>query len=190
MKKRLPPTTGKRAEGLGHLEKSDPHKIFLFARQFDVAQNVLLQQVGNVSNNQVVVPMLVNLAFAFELYLKCLIVLDTGREVRTHNYRKLFVALTPTTRDKVKEIFDHLPKSVLEVAASHDEEMRKANFDYSFEGVLASSQDAFEKLRYNYEGKLRVGEGFTAGRAMGAVIEEIRNRQPEWFNPPRPSGTG
>ena len=161
----------------------DPHQIFKFARQFDQAQS-LLAQIGITSNDQMLIPAMVHLALAFELYLKCLIFLDTGQpERKEHNYKKLFKKLTPNTQSKVKAIFDRLPKSPMEAAASLDEKFSEEirNYDHSLEGVLSSSGDAFIKFRYMYEGRMGPGEGFTAIRAKYAVIEEIRNRHPEWF---------
>jgi hypothetical protein len=70
-------------------QKLDPLKIYMNAERFRIADNQLRSTDPQVMN-VVGLPTLVLCAFASELYLKCLLVVETGKAAPTHNLKALF----------------------------------------------------------------------------------------------------
>lgn len=63
---------------------------------------------------------MVNAAFALELYLKCLIQIDTGKLPRsTHEYDKFFKLLPASTGKEIQAAFD-MPPSTNRVGHKYD----------------------------------------------------------------------
>jgi hypothetical protein len=100
-----------------------------------------------------------------------------------HKYSELVEKLTTKTQDELRAKFKQMPRTAMETAALEDASLSRE--DFSFDGVLENSDNAFVSMRYAYEGKLdQPGKGgFTAMRVLWALIELIRERKPDWFKP-------
>jgi hypothetical protein len=151
--------------------KADPHDIFLSAIEFEQATRILgklpyLVFVGD--------PFAVLGAFAVELYLKCLLMLDTGASVRGHNLRKLYNSLSPKMKQHVKELYDRRRKGYVAWSPYH-----AINLDM----LLDRCSDVFEVARYRYE-----KNNSKAASGSWSVIEPLRDAvkiaiweiKPEW----------
>lgn len=125
------------------------------------------------------IPSIVCMCLAFELYLKCLIVLDLNVERPFgHDYLKLFNMLTDPTQEKVKRYFTN-PHSLsyTAVKAAADKDGRSM---LTFDEALERSRHAFERMRYVHE---TVGKGeraFHAGTILEGVRAVIREKKPNW----------
>ena len=124
-----------------------------------------------------------NSAFASELYLKCLIRVDTGQIVKAeHDLRKLFLKLPPNTQAEIETpfnaqmaknpIFDlsKISKEAAAVIAMRPKTLRDA---------LTKGRTAFVEWRYLYEdeGALRTFDLFGLPPILRKVILV---RHPEW----------
>jgi hypothetical protein len=123
------------------------------------------------------IPAATNHAFAVELYLKCLILFDTGRMVRGHRITRLFAALIASRQRQIVDVYQRQIARDANVAylrsrGANDEE-------FKFDNVLARLDEAFVRIRYGFEGGIpnfiQVGGGVCA--AIRSVILEA---QPDW----------
>jgi hypothetical protein len=96
-------------------------------------------------------PLIVLDALTSELFLKCLICIETGDTPRGHNLERLFNQLSKATRTRIQSYWD-----------SEISTRRREKWD-NFERVglkvsrdlptaLANGNNAFERYRYSYEG--------------------------------------
>src|ERR1700748_1063655 len=93
----------RRAEAAKAQQQPDPLKIFMNAERFRIADLVLRQN----NNPQIMVavarPALVLSAFASELYLKCLICIETDRLAHGHDLQVLFKQLSGRSRQGIEK---------------------------------------------------------------------------------------
>jgi hypothetical protein len=176
---RSPPTQGDLA-----------YRIFTHAKQFEKASMLLAQQIQ--SDADFMLPCTMMGCFVFELYLKCLIVIETGSAPRKeHNYLKLFEKLSAESKAKIKEYYDKNPSPTQLLQRSGkfsvlrpEDATYMQNLDLSFDAVLAASKNAFQQVRYIYEeGQMKLGDSFFAGPIIGGTLERIKELRPQWFPP-------
>jgi hypothetical protein len=121
-------------------------------------------------------------AFSLELFLKCLILLDSGNIPQSHNSLQLFNALGAVNQARlVKNYKDHL-KTDPTIAAAIKAGKQS---DYEIANVLTVTGDAFVRFRYIFELPAKpspAGEKF--GGASTFVIRATRDLiiqlQPSW----------
>lgn len=99
----------------------------------------------------VIEPSIVLGALTTELFLKCMICIETGNASRGHNLRTLFDQITPKSRARIQSLWDS------EIATRRQQEWdKRAKFGLDvprdLPSALAKGSDAFERLRYSYEG--------------------------------------
>ena len=116
-------------------------------------------------------------AFAAELFLKCLLVLETGEAPPTHRLDLLFKRLGHKRQRRIQELWeaDGRPKLI--------PFCRALNLPSDLSNALVKCGSAFENLRYYYEDPEKVVYyiGDFAFILMRAIVE-IR---PDW-RPPEP----
>jgi hypothetical protein len=168
----------------------NPLRVFQQAEKFRLSAITLIQtglQAANQGNlmhfAQTSVPTVVLEAFAFELYLKCLLNLQNPeRTVEGHNLEWLFNQLAKPTREAIRREYDQPSKS-----AKRNREARAAQPGHApdFDQDLHLSKDAFVLFRYLYEG----GDGqalenanYIASEIMEAVRAVILQRKKDWIN--------
>jgi hypothetical protein len=96
---------------LGNLPKPkyDPFKIFEHASHFHESDHRLRNSAPHDKPDQIALiahPAMALSAFASELYLKCLLCIETGNVPTGHNLKKLFDALQPATRHRLEDLWD------------------------------------------------------------------------------------
>ena len=81
----------------------DPVLIFLQANGFSRAYDILADQRHLAASEMATIgyPQIVLSALATELYLKCLICMETGKAPRGHHLKQLFDRLSPETRRRI-----------------------------------------------------------------------------------------
>ncbi len=90
-------------------------------------------------------------SFAVELLLKCLFVMDTdSKPPRGHDWEKLFEALTPHSKNAIREAFDRLISSN-PVLSRLDVINPEASKTTDFKRSLKAAKNTFDNRRYLYE---------------------------------------
>jgi hypothetical protein len=90
----------------------DASKIYMNAERYRIADNVLRAAGQNDPSlmNVIAGPQMMISVFAIELYLKCLLCLETGTLAQTHNLKALFRDLSVATRTRIEQLWnDHTP---------------------------------------------------------------------------------
>ena len=91
------------------IENIDPLQIFMHALGFHIAEDMLgrLTATSNIQLvAQVVEPTMVLSAFTTELFLKCLVCLETTRTPQGHHLFELFEQLGPETQRKITHLWN------------------------------------------------------------------------------------
>ncbi len=170
------------------VERNHPEKrvlnirgAFIAAERYRAASEGLK---GANSDPDFFVPRIVLAAIAIELYLKVLLVIETGGMLRSHRYHDLFNALPLSTQGELTEVFENEKRNDSFQRTLHLMESRVGRpIDVSIEHCLEASGEAFVKWRYNFEGDLP--QFLCPFELIAAVRSIILDRYPEL--PQKPS---
>jgi hypothetical protein len=169
------------------MSKHSPSSIFVVAEQFRHASKVLnLTSAGVLTWHRERVPfdlqtpMVTCSAFALELYLKCLIAMETAEKPpEIHELDKLFKRLDQSTQAEIRRHFDATGASttafIKEAFEQHGMAAPAIDFDY----VLQASRRAFPLARYIYEG-MPGEQGWVAEMILEGARAAILERFPRW----------
>lgn len=134
----------------------DPHAIFLYAEAFAEAAEELQPQFRKKPPGRLHIPDAAHAApaatldaFALELYLKCLYVLDHSDSAWGHDTEKLIGELKPGTQDSLRSHYEVVLSGHAEIVAELERDHPGLQ---EFDRALATSSKAFETLRYLFEG--------------------------------------
>ena len=123
--------------------------IFFQADAFNVAAQRLTQT--GVPNIPLMVAQIVNSSFSSELYLKCLILLDTGDAPHGHDLAKLFDQLSDESKNAIETKWN---AETAKQTATLDEIDRRAGAPVTartLQDALTREGKAFENWRYAHE---------------------------------------
>ena len=135
--------------------------------------NVLVPK-ESVAQTPTAAPMFVVQAFATELYLKCLLVLD-GAVPWGHELYTLFGELKPDRKIRIEHFYkEHNDADV----AFFDAQQAQPDVIFSLEFSLREMNKAFEKWRYAYESP--GPQNSFLGQPWLAVRSAILEIKPEW----------
>jgi hypothetical protein len=150
---------------------SSAKSIYRLALSFDTAVALMQNTFANHRNvGRLIFPLSVCSAFALELYLKCLIVIEGQAAPRTHDLAALFAQLSADAQADIKRRYNEYRAGLPDgFPINHD-----------IEDALKKSARAFEKLRYVYEGRLNEGDGWACHQVMVAVRDRIDSLHPGW----------
>ncbi len=163
-----------------------PHSIFVHADGFLKTAVLLNKPPGTLGFDPFFsVALVTNSAFAIELYLKCLIHIETGKLKKSqHNLRKLFGKLREETQQEIEKQFNALPINTTEYDLSNaPKEAREATESRprNFRDALKTGAEAFVEWRYLYE-----TDGTSNPYGLFALPWILRNvilaRVPAWAN--------
>ena len=113
-------------------------------------------------------------AFAIELFLKCLLLLQGEEPPRTHNLAKLFRDLHPNTKRSIVDQWDNGPrKKIVELG-------KKLGFPTDLPNSLVRCGDAFEELRYAFEDPEKIV--FYLGDLPRLLLDQIAAAKPDWVS--------
>jgi hypothetical protein len=135
----------------------DPFKIFEHASRFHESDHRLRNTVPRDRPDQLPLiahPAMMLSAFACELYLKCLLCIETGqRPPPTHNLKTLFRGLQPTTRRRLEDLWDQdIRRPERRKVLDHIRTLpRGAELKLDLPYVLDIGANSFLELRYFYE---------------------------------------
>jgi HEPN domain-containing protein len=114
------------------------------ARQFDLTCDEIEQVYQSKFN--AITPLVVNLAFTCELYLKALLFITKGESMKRHDLQKLYSRQTVEVQESIYKEYYALHQT-RPVPEKYRGEMNKE----IFAAELAEVKDAFEDWRYAYE---------------------------------------
>jgi len=167
-----------------YLNLSPPQSIFVHADGFLTAARSLQNPSGGPPFNPFCAPAIVtNLAFSTELYLKCLLQVETKQVVKEgHNLQKLFLMLPEQIRQEIEIVFNAVMAKAPAVDLSSlpkDAQTAAAKQPKNLLDALKAGGNAFVEWRYLYE----FDENANAF-GLFPLPEILRNiilkRKPEW----------
>jgi hypothetical protein len=134
----------------------DPLKIFQHASHFHESDHRLRNTVPQDRPDQIPLiahPAMTLSAFASELYLKCLLCVETGRVPSTHNLRALFRQLQPATRRRLEDLWDQdIRRFERQKVLNHIRTLPKGEeLKLDLPYALDIGANSFIELRYFYE---------------------------------------
>jgi hypothetical protein len=165
-------------------KKIDPLQIFMHADGFYKAEKII-SNIDFNSNPQLAAEVaqaaMVLSALNSELFLKCIICIETGKLAHGHHLGELFGELRPQTRKRIEHIWDTelVPfrnPMWMKIENSFGDGRRIARDLLS---ALTGGSTAFEKIRYSYEPDNEDVQFYIGDlpRILGRVILEMK---PEW----------
>ena len=121
-------------------------------------------------------------AFTTELFMKCLICLETNLTPQGHHLFELFEQLKPATRSRIANLWNAhiIPRRDPEwkfIENSQYGGTKKFSRDLS--GAISDSSRAFEKIRYSYEPGSK-DSNFNIGDLPRVLFRVILEMRPDW----------
>jgi len=160
----------------------DPFKIFMNAERFRQA-DLLLRSVQDPHLSVAVgPPALILSAFASEVYLKCIICIETGELAHGHHLKNLYRRIGPRTRSAIEGAWDEYVSSPLKqrlYAALSS--MNGSPIPMDLDWTLSEGSSAFTSLRYLHEVEDSKTK-FLLGDFPNILREVIIRIKPEWTN--------
>jgi hypothetical protein len=160
--------------------RPDPFKIFMNAERYRQA-DLLLRSFGDQQIAVAVAsPALILSAFASEIYLKCIICLETGELAHGHHLKNLFRLIGPSTRRAIQQRWDVYVSSPLRqrmyaALASVNGSHVPTDLDWT----LSEGSSAFTSLRYMHEVE-NLNTKFLLGDFPNVLRDVIIQMRPQW----------
>jgi hypothetical protein len=151
----------------------DPRSVFQLACKF-AATEMHVRQRSNPKAAFMATPSMALSAFAIELFLKCLLLLE-GKEIdRIHTLNVLFRRLSHKQKRRIEEVWDKEARPKVDTL--------RRQFGYShpsdLPNALVTCARAFEHMRYGYEDPDR--QVFYLGELSTILWRTILELRPEW----------
>jgi hypothetical protein len=160
----------------------DPFKIYMNAERFRIADQTLRSDLHRDLMTTLASPAMMLSAFASELYLKCLLLVETPSSLvdHSHDLETLFRKLSTPTRKAIERDWD------VSMATDDRRRVRAAIKVITGEDVpvdltwaLSKGASAFVQLRYNHENE-RGGPKFLLGDFPQMLRRAVISMKPEW----------
>ena len=165
--------------------KHNAVKMFQAGMVFQEASEVLFAQTTVGQRLHLGIAYVVLSALAFETYLKCLLIVETGDCPSEHNFKKIILQLPTATRARLKKRHD------IEFTphAFKDEVLQRHGLKGDWDSLVEHCQDAFVLLRYPYEADAEKMKIFGIKTLIQCTREFILDLRPEWIDAPPTSPT-
>ncbi|HEY8096675.1 MAG TPA: hypothetical protein VIE65_11380 [Methylobacter sp.] len=161
----------------------DPYEIYLHAFHFHESDHRLRKSVSADDPNQVMLiahPSMMLSAFASELYLKCLLCIETGKVHKGHDLKSLFLRLDLSTRKHLENLWNEditrpeRQKELNYIRQLPEGERLQLDLRYA----LDIGANAFIELRYFYETK----RSFFILQNFPNILQKVimEKSPPEW----------
>jgi hypothetical protein len=152
----------------------DPRSVFQFACKFAAAE-MHIRSRDNPKAAFMASPSMVMSAFAIELFLKCLLVLEGKEYGRIHSLDVLYQKLSPKQKRRIEEVWDREARPKVE----------KLNQQFGLgpsdlPNALVTCGRTFEHMRYGYEDPDR--QAFYLGELPTILWRIILDIHPEWVD--------
>jgi hypothetical protein len=151
----------------------DPKSVFQLACKF-AATEMDVRRSDNPRATFMASPAMVLSAFAIELFLKCLLLLEGNELDRTHTLNVLYRRLSHKQKRRIEEVWEK------EARPKIDELHRKVGLRHPTDlpNALVTCAKAFEHMRYGYEDPDR--QVFYLGELPTILWRIILGMRPEW----------
>lgn len=124
----------------------DTDHIYKVAEQFEHTANMLSTQMGTSGAHPPVSPFVVNVTFSIELYLKCLLILETNRRPKnSHELHTIFNRLSSESRSIITSDFQN---SISSDATIRVMKTQFPDLKVDIQSVLLGMNNAFKEWRY------------------------------------------
>jgi hypothetical protein len=160
----------------------DPFKIFMNAERFRQADLLLRCVQDSRLAVAVASPALILSAFASEVYLKCIICIETGELAHGHHLKNLYRRIGPQTRSAIEGAWDEYVSSPLKqrlYAALSS--VNGSPIPTDLDWTLSEGSSAFTSLRYLHEVEDSKTK-FLLGDLPNILRDVIIRIKPEWAN--------
>jgi hypothetical protein len=161
----------------------DPEEIFLQARRFHLT-NALLKNLaaGNdvIVSGELAQPQMVISALSSELYLKCLICLETGGTPKGHRLADLYGLLSADLKSRIQHLWDNEVVPLREPNWKIVEAHSLQRIARDLPTALQVANKAFERIRYSYE-PARDKSQFYIDDLPTVLVKIILQVKPEWM---------
>ncbi len=161
----------------------DPYNIFAQAEGFTDASTSMLDASNIPTGNMMMrVVSVATSAFAVELYLKCLIVIEGKPVPREHNLSRLYAKLSADTQESLQAHYQaFLPEYLPTMVDTRPASVPRGPRDYV--SALSNAERKFEQYRYFFE-----AEGNMTSVALDGALEclliatreSILTIRPDW----------
>jgi hypothetical protein len=155
----------------------DPEEIFRHGVRFLYAEDLLRKEaVNNPRTSQLgMMPVMVLSAFAAELFLKCLLILEGQTPPDSHNLNMLFKRLPHKRKARIEQLWD---KFVSDASANFEESERQLSSQEPQNCPGRLRRCIRKKMRYVYEDPKKVK--FYIIHLAPALINVILEIRPDW----------
>jgi hypothetical protein len=155
--------------------QTDPLTIFMQAENFALTYNALTRPEFSTFVVFTANPMIVLSAFASELFLKCLLLLEGTDLPKMHGLHALFDLLAPDTKSRITALWDaDIEQKKDQWAAAQGDKPEPLDLP----SALVGGGNAFAVLRYAHEGSVNLR--FVLGDLPYVLRAAIIERKPEW----------
>lgn len=157
----------------------DPHDVYLHATRFLVADSILRKSFKKRPSPKkwVSYPAMVNSAFASELFLKCLLILEGKSPPGTHDLETLFSSLNAAHKARIRALWKAKQPGRERALATVERENGKT-IPRDLVGALRDCANAFELIRYMHESPKKAKFYLTFFPIH--VRDVIRQVRPDW----------
>jgi len=161
---------------------ADPYQVFTHGRRFMAAEEYLRRKGPDEEQELlrvgwIALPSNVLSAFASELFLKSLLILDGNPSLDVHNLGTLYKRLHNKKKDRLSAIWDET-KEERERYLPSVETTTGAKLPRDLRGALKECGDAFTMIRYHYEDPSR--SKFYLSELPRILHRYILEIKPEW----------
>ncbi|MEY9157342.1 hypothetical protein [Bradyrhizobium japonicum] len=160
----------------------DPFKTFMNAERYRLADSILRLDQHRALFSAVASPAMVLSAFASELYLKCILTIETGQPIDpSHDLHNLFRKISLKSRKRLQSLWAD------DVLTEQNQRMRKAvkattgdDVPTDLAWALENGANAFTQLRYIHENNGQ-GTSFILGNLPDMLRLVVLELKPEWI---------
>jgi hypothetical protein len=149
----------------------DPRDVFELAYRFCLADEHIRDK-NNTRAPIMAAPAMVISAFACELLLKCLLLIENGEIVQTHRLDKLFQQLSHPQKRRIDAMWETKARPRI------DGLCRIHGLPSDLANALVTCGQAFERMRYGYEDP--DSQRFYIADLPRILCELIVEARPEW----------
>jgi HEPN domain-containing protein len=155
--------------------KPDPRLAFVSAEAFLEVCKVLVAALEAGNTRILSLAMATNAAFSLEMYLKCLLLLETGNALWGHDLYDLFRTLSESTRSELTRAHEEFVESNPALM----ERLSQEGLATDLEQLLKRGRSAFSDFRYAHE-QIPLNTDFALNGLTYCVRERILMLRPEW----------
>jgi hypothetical protein len=156
--------------------------MYMNAERYRIADKYLRSNQEQMLAVSLAGPALILSAFASELYLKCLLNVETGKRAHGHHLRKLFYQLSRASREDIETRWNSYTATPLRQRTYNAIlALTGQDIQQDLDWTLVQGSEAFTELRYMHESD-DLKTKFFLGDFPDILRDRILVLKPEWRN--------